>query len=155
MTLSKSPKQRKTLWKKRDAIPLAVIDFFVGQRITPLVHKSMVYHNQERIEARGEGKISDKITGNLLEWAGCQGFDGRQWRYDGVSVGFVLLASCTAFDISADIGGETWPPELSCEELMGFEEARVAGGFVIVTPCEDRAAEGVIIRDVDMAFVCR
>ena len=37
MTLSKSPKRRKILWKKREAIPSAVMDFFVGQRITPLV----------------------------------------------------------------------------------------------------------------------
>ena len=37
ITLSKSPKQRKTLWKNRDAIPSAVMDFLVGQRITPLV----------------------------------------------------------------------------------------------------------------------
>ena len=37
MTLSKSPKRRKTLWKKRDAIPSVVTDFLVGQRITPLV----------------------------------------------------------------------------------------------------------------------
>ena len=31
--------------------------------------KSMVYHDQERIEARGRGEIGDEITGNLLERA--------------------------------------------------------------------------------------
>ena len=31
--------------------------------------KSMVYHDQERIEAGGRGEIGDEITGNLLEQA--------------------------------------------------------------------------------------
>ena len=31
--------------------------------------KPMVYHDQERIEARGDGKIGDEITGDLLERA--------------------------------------------------------------------------------------
>ena len=76
MTLSKSPKRRKTLWKKREAIPSAVIDFLVGQRITPLVCKPMVDHDQERVKARGDREICDKITGNLLERARSDRFDG-------------------------------------------------------------------------------
>ena len=37
MILLHRPKQRKTLWKKREATPLVVMDFWVGQRSTPLV----------------------------------------------------------------------------------------------------------------------
>ena len=38
--------------------------------------KSEVYHDQERIKARGDREIGDKIAGNLLEGAGGGGFDG-------------------------------------------------------------------------------
>ena len=37
--------------------------------------KSMVYHDQERIEAGGKGKICDEITGDLLEGMRHQQFD--------------------------------------------------------------------------------
>ena len=37
MTLSYRPEWRKTLWNKREVIPSVVMDFFVRQRITPLV----------------------------------------------------------------------------------------------------------------------
>ena len=38
--------------------------------------KPMVYHDQERIEARGHREIRDKIAGDLLERARGDGFDG-------------------------------------------------------------------------------
>ena len=70
-----------------------------------------------------------------------------------MSVGFVLLACCTAFDIVANIGSKAWPPEFGRDQLMGFEEARVTGGFMIMAALEDRTAEGIISRDIDTAFV--
>ena len=82
--------------------------------------KSMVYHDQERIEARGDGEVSDEIAGDLLEWARSKRFDRGQWRYGGVSVGFVLLAFSAAFDISADKGSEARPPEFHGDQLAGF-----------------------------------
>ena len=42
-------------------------------------------------------------------------------------VGFVLLAKGTAFDISADKGGEAGPPEFSGDQLASFQEARMTG----------------------------
>ena len=53
MTLSKSLKQRQTLWKKREAIPSVVMDFFIGQRITPLVSP---WSTMTRKESKPEDK---------------------------------------------------------------------------------------------------
>ena len=69
------------------------------------------YHDQERIEARGNGEIHDKITGDLLERARGDGFDRRKGGHGGMCVNFVLLALGTAFDVAADEGGESGPPE--------------------------------------------
>ena len=49
-----------------------------------------------------------------------------------MSVGFVLLAFSAAFDILPDKGSEAWPPELCGNQLAGFQEAGVAGRFVIM-----------------------
>ena len=53
MTLSKSLKQRKTLWKKREVIPSVVMDFFNGQRITPSVSP---WSTMTRRESKPEDK---------------------------------------------------------------------------------------------------
>ena len=53
ITLSKSPKQRKTLWKNRDVMPLVVMDFFVGQRITPLVNPWSTMTRKELKDKKG------------------------------------------------------------------------------------------------------
>ena len=68
-------------------------------------------------------------------------------------VSLVLLAKSTAFDVAADIGSEAGPPEFCGDQLASFQEAGVTGGFVVVTPLEDGAAEGVVRGDVDAAFV--
>ena len=47
-------------------------------------------------------------------------------------VNLVLLAKGTAFDIAADEGGESGPPEFSGDQLSSFQETGVSGGFVIV-----------------------
>ena len=39
--------------------------------------KAMVYHDQYRVKSRGEGKISDKVTQDLLE-----GLRSRRWNRD-------------------------------------------------------------------------
>ena len=68
-------------------------------------------------------------------------------------VSLVLLAEGTAFDIAAYIGSEARPPEFSGDQLASFQEAGVAGGFVIVTTLEDGAAEGVVCGDIDTTFI--
>ena len=52
-------------------------DGFLGRAKNYPLSKSMVYHDQERIEARGDREVGDKIAGNLLEGSGGSGFDGR------------------------------------------------------------------------------
>ena len=50
---------------------------FLGRAKNHPLSKSMVDHNQERIEARGDREIRDKIAGNLLEGVRGGGFNGR------------------------------------------------------------------------------
>ena len=48
---------------------------FLGRAKNHPLSKPMVYHDQERIEARGDWEIRDEVTGNLLEGTGGDGFD--------------------------------------------------------------------------------
>ena len=68
-------------------------------------------------------------------------------------VGFVLLAFSTAFNVSADKGGEAGPPEFSGDKLMGFQKTGVTSRIVIVTPFKDGTAEGVVGGDIDTSFI--
>ena len=68
-------------------------------------------------------------------------------------VGLVLLADSTAFNIFADVGGETGPPKFCCNELSGFQVAGVPGTLVVMATLEDSVAEGIIVGDIDTALV--
>ena len=68
-------------------------------------------------------------------------------------VDLVLLAKGTAFHIVADEGGEPRPPEFGSNQLACFQKAWVAGRHVIMAARENGAAEGVVGRDIDTAFV--
>ena len=89
--------------------------------------KAMVDHDQERIKARGGGKIRDEIARQLLEWTGGGGTDGVKGRYRGVRVGLGLLTISASFDVLSYELGEARPPIVNCQELAGFEESWVAG----------------------------
>ena len=52
-------------------------DGFPGRAKNHPLSKSMVYHDQERIEARGDREVGDEVTGNLLEGVRGDRFDGR------------------------------------------------------------------------------
>ena len=105
------------------------------------------------MEARGDGKISDEITGDLLEWPRSKRFDRRQWRYGGVSVSFVLLAFSTAFDVLADKGSEAQPPELRGDQLAGLQEAGMASRFVIMAMFKYGVPQLIIGGNIDAALV--
>ena len=115
----------------------------------------MVYHNQKGIKASGRGKVGDGVTRDLLEGAGCRGVSGGERGNSGVSVSFVLLAGCTAFDIFMDVKGKAWPLELSCDELVSFQVSGVACSFVIVATLEDGVVKGFIIGDIYVTLVGR
>ena len=69
-----------------------------GTKNHPL-SKAMVDHDQKGIKARGEGKIGDKVTRDLLERASAGRANGGERGNSGMGVGFVLLAGCTALNI--------------------------------------------------------
>ena len=93
---------------------------FLGRAKNYPLSKPMVYHDHERIEARGDREIRDKIAGDLLERARGDRFNGRKGGYGGMRVNFVLLAEGTALDISADEGSESGPPEFSGDQLASL-----------------------------------
>ena len=51
-------------------------DRFLGRAKDHPLSKPMVYHDQERVKARGDVEIGDEITGDLLEGARGDGLDG-------------------------------------------------------------------------------
>ena len=67
--------------------------------------KAMVDHNHQGIMARGWGKISDEVDGELLEWEKQGRGNGRQWWTCGMMVHLVLLASGTTRDKGSNKGG--------------------------------------------------
>ena len=88
-----------------------------------------------------------------MEGSQGRGFNwSKRWN-GGMCVRFVLLASGTAFDVFVDIGSETRPPKLGSNWLMGFEVSGVSGSFVVMASLEDSMAGGVVIRDIDLAFI--
>ena len=130
-------------------------DGFLGRAKNDPLSKPMVDHDQERIEARGDREVRDKVTRDLLEGARSDRFNGRQGGCGGVRVNFVLLAQGTAFNIAADKRGESRPPEFSGDQLASFQEAGMAGGLMIMAAFEDGTAEGVVCRDVDTSLVSK
>ena len=79
--------------------------------------------------------------------------NGGKWGHGRVGISLVLLASCAAFDIFADVRGKVGPPKFSRDELASFQVAGVAGSFMVMTALEDSVAKGVVIGDVDAALV--
>ena len=52
-------------------------DRFLGRAKNYPLSKPMVYHDHERVKAGGYGEVRDKITRDLLEGVGGDGFNGR------------------------------------------------------------------------------
>ena len=148
----KKSEAKEDFMKKEGADPFCGDRFLSGAKNYPL-SKPMVYHNHERIEARGDREIRDKVTGDLLERAGGDGFDGREGGYGGVCVNLILLAKGAALDITADERSKAGPPKLSSDQLSGFQEAGVSGGFMIMASRKDGAAEGVVGGDINTALI--
>ena len=63
----KKSKTKEDFVEEKGGNPFSGDGFLCRAKNYPL-SKPMVYHDQERIEARGDGKIGDEITGDLLEW---------------------------------------------------------------------------------------
>ena len=67
ITLLKSPKWRKILWMNRDAIPSVVMDFLMGQRITPLVSP---WSTMTRRESKDEEMGRSVMRSQEICWKG-------------------------------------------------------------------------------------
>ena len=61
-----------------------------------------------------------------------------------MSVSLGLLAGSTSFDVAADKIGETRPPKLCHNQLVGFQEAGMSSGGVIMVAGNDGVAVEVI-----------
>ena len=70
-------------------------------------------------------------------------------------INFVLLATGTAFDVTADKGSEPGPPKFSGDQLACLEETGMASRFMIMAAFKNGAAEGVVCGDVDMTLICK
>ena len=138
--------------EEKSSYPFCGDRFLSGAENYPLC-KAMVDHDQQRIEARGKGKVGDQVAGDLLEGARSVGLNWDEWGDGGVCIQFVLLACGAAFNVPAHELCKAWPPELGSDELAGFEISWVTGGFMIVAAGEDGTTEGVLWGDIDATFV--
>ena len=95
-------------------------DSFLGRAENHPLSKPMVNHDQKGVKAGRQGKVSDKVAGDLLERVdGSQVNRGEGWN-SGMCIGFVLLANCTSFNISVHKRRQTRPPEFGGNQLTGF-----------------------------------
>ena len=92
----------KDFVEEKEGDPFSGDGFLCKAKNYPL-SKAMVNHDQERIKASEDREVCDKIAGDLLEGARCQGLDGGEQRYGGVHVGLVLLTRGTSLNVLADI----------------------------------------------------
>ena len=87
------------------------IDGFLGRAENHPLSKPIVNHNQKGIKTVREREVGDQITGDLLKGVGAGGWNGEKWGTGRVSIDFVLLARCTATDITLHVRGKAQPPK--------------------------------------------
>ena len=88
---------------------------FVARVENYSLQKTMVYHDQNRIVAVGEGEIRDEIHRDLLEGAGTLGGYRSEGGVGWVGVYLIGLAGGTPCDEFADKGGHIRPPVVFLE----------------------------------------
>ena len=88
--------------------------------------KAMVNHDHNRIKSRGGREGGDEVNGELFKGERDSGLDREERRYDGVSVGLVLLADGTTSDEVFYKGGEARPLEIPFQNCFGAEDTHVA-----------------------------
>ena len=146
------PKVEVDLVEKEGSYSLSGDGFLDGAENYPLC-KAMVNHNQQRVKARGDRKVSDEVTRDLLEGVRYMRLDLGERGNGGVCAQLILLAGGTAFNVFIHKLGETWPPKLRSNELVSLEIAGMTGGFMVVAVGKDGVVEGIVRRDIGMSFV--
>jgi len=110
----------KDVFEKEGSDAGSVNSFKTRDENHPL-HKPMVDHDQNRVKTRGERKIHDHVTRDLLEQAGGGGQDGTEPRDSWVCVDLVGLASSAASHKSPDKGGKIRPPVVALNQVNSAE----------------------------------
>ena len=124
---------------------------FVARAENYPLRKTMVYHNQNRIMATGDGEVCDEVHGNLLERAGALG-GGRHKRWvGGMSVHLIGLAHGTASDEFADKCGHFWPPIVLLEKRNGMEVPAVSASEGFMETFYEGVSGG--FRDIEAGLV--
>ena len=108
---------------------------------------------QKGIKTIRKGEVGDQITGDLLKGAGARGWNREERRSGCMYVDLVLLARSTALDITVDIGGEAWPPELGSNKLASLENTRMTCCGMVMVASHNGVAQFSISRDIDMTLV--
>ena len=101
---------------------------FVARAENYPLRKTVVYHDQNRIIAVGEGKVRDEIHRYLLEGAGAFRRDRGKWGVGRVGIDLIGLARGTAGDEFADEGGHAGPPVVFLEQGDSAEVSAVGAG---------------------------
>ena len=70
-----------------------------------------------------------------------------------MSIGLILLACGTAFDVVVDVLYKTWPPKLRGNKLAGLKITRVSSSFVIMISREDGVMKRILRGYIDMTFI--
>ena len=81
----------------------------------------MVYHDQKRIVAVGDGEVSDKVHGDLLEGVGAFGGDRGKGGNGGMHIRLVGLACGTFGNEFVDKGGHAGPPVILLKKRNSVE----------------------------------
>ena len=133
-------------------MPSAVMFFFVGHRITPLVSPWLTMTKRKSKPEEGGRSV---IRSQEICWKGqdVEKWMGGEWGNGGMSVHLVLLASCTAFDVFTAVGGKTRPPEIGSDKLPSFQVSRVASHIMIMAVLEDGTVKGFVVGDMAMTLV--
>ena len=114
---------------------------FLGRTEDYPLRKSVVDHDQQRVEALGRRKIGDEIARDLLKRVGARGGNRDKGWGGGMGIGFCLLAHATAFNVFAYKLCKTRPPIVGSHELAGFQEPGMSRGGVIVVLCDNGVSE--------------
>ncbi len=77
----------------------------------------------------GQGELCDEVHGDSLERQARSAGDQVQGGLCWVSVDFIYLADCAAFDIVGYKVFHAGPPVEGLDELDGFGNSRVSGGY--------------------------
>ena len=79
------------------------------------LRKTMIYHDQNRIKAMGEGEVCDEVHRDLLEGMDALQRDRGKWGVGGMGIDLIGLACGATHDEFSDESGHARPPVVFLE----------------------------------------